>query len=545
MEPRAERRPVMPIPRDRVLLRQAASLLGADIAPAELFERLIGVLATVVDASVVFIALDNGDGRVVVDYLYDHGSYAHDTGIEVMQGARSLEVMRTGETIWGNRRDAWAPAAGVPPLHSDRPWTDDTVSAIFVPLRTAGRSVGCLSVQSTRPDAYDPDEVELVTAIGHFLAVAVANRRMFEVLETAADRDHLTGLATHSKIVREIDAAIPSSTSVQPLTVVLFNVVNFAAFNTTYGYAQGDVVLKAIANRLVERAGPDVLIGRFGGDVFAAVLHGKLRAQIEAWVDRMTMVLRGISYESRNNVIPIALACGYALAPFDAAMRADLVALATLRTGLSRKRGAVAVGDDDVDAYTLHGRFDGLRTILDSLLEHDPFLRTHLFHVNAMAKHWAEYNLDLGADDLAQFLQASLLHDVGKLLVSDRILVKPDKLTSAEYLAVQEHAAYGRTIITQFEEYADVADIISQHHERWDGAGYPNGLAAHAIHPLARAVSILDAFSAMTLDRPYHRGVTEDEALEEIERCSGSQFDPDFAARFIAWRRAGTTPSAR
>lgn len=533
------------LPRDRVLLRQAATLLSADLAPADLFERLIGVLAAVVDASVVFIALDDAHGTTVIDYLYDHGSYSHETGIVLRPGARSLEAMRRGETIWGNRRESWAPTGGVPPIHPDRPWTDDTVSAIFVPLRAAGKTVGCLSVQSSREDAYDPDEVELVSAIGHFLAVAVANRRMFEFLENAADRDHLTGLATHSKVLREIDAAIPSSTSVQPLTVVFFNVINFAAFNTTYGYAQGDKVLHAIADVLRASAVDGILIGRFSGDVFAAVVQGKLRAQVEEWIDRLTILLRNITYDSRSGPIPIAVACGYALAPFDAAMRADLVALATLRTSISRKRGAVPVGSDDVDSYTLHGRFDGLQTILESLLEHDPFLRTHLFHVNSMAKHWAEYNMDLGADDLARFLQASLLHDVGKLLVSDRILVKPGKLTTAEYRAVQEHAVFGQTIVAQFEGYGEVGEIIAQHHERWDGAGYPLGRKAEEIVPLARAVSILDAFSAMTLDRPYHRGVSERDALEEIERCSGSQFDPDFAARFVAWRREGVSRSPR
>lgn len=223
--------------------------------------------------------------------------------------------------------------------------------------------------------------------------------------------------------------------------------------------------------------------------------------------------------------------------PLDAATRAEMLALITHRVRLSRKQGGPPVGEDDIDAYTLHGSFSGIETIVDSLLDRDPFTRVHLFHVNAMAKHWSEYNLDLEHHQLHKILQASLLHDVGKLLISDRILVKPSKLTADEYRAIQYHAEYGKNILARYPGYGEVADIVGQHHERFDGLGYPNGLRAMEIHPLARAISILDAFSAMIMDRPYHRGISEADALLEIERCAGTQFDPNYVERFLDYRR--------
>jgi putative nucleotidyltransferase with HDIG domain len=206
---------------------------------------------------------------------------------------------------------------------------------------------------------------------------------------------------------------------------------------------------------------------------------------------------------------------------------------------LSRKQGGRFVGEDDIDAYQLHGTYTGIETIVDSLLDRDPFTRVHLMHVNSMAKHWAEFNLDLTRSDLAMMLQAGLLHDVGKLLISDRILVKPGSLTPDEYRAMQNHAEFGKNILSRYAHFAEVAEIVGQHHERWDGLGYPVGLRAEQIHPLARAISILDAYSAMVMDRPYHRGVSEEAALQEIERCSGTQFDPYFVERFVAYRRKG------
>jgi HD-GYP domain-containing protein (c-di-GMP phosphodiesterase class II) len=123
--------------------------------------------------------------------------------------------------------------------------------------------------------------------------------------------------------------------------------------------------------------------------------------------------------------------------------------------------------------------------------------------------------------------------------------MRPGRLTSEEYEDVKRHAAHGWQILKGYGAYEEVAEIVGQHHERWDGTGYPSGLAGSAIHPLARAVAVLDAFSAMTLDRPYHRGITEDAALAELARCSGSQFDPHYVERFVRWRESGVGAHGR
>ena len=101
---------------------------------------------------------------------------------------------------------------------------------------------------------------------------------------------------------------------------------------------------------------------------------------------------------------------------------------------------------------------------------------------------------------------------------------------------MQRHAEYGRTILSAYPEFADVAQIVGEHHEHWNGCGYPNRIGAESIGRLARAVSVIDAFSAMTLDRPYHRAISEHEALHELERCAGSQFDAELAPAPVGGR---------
>jgi diguanylate cyclase (GGDEF)-like protein/putative nucleotidyltransferase with HDIG domain len=339
--------------------------------------------------------------------------------------------------------------------------------------------------------------------------------------------------------LREVDGLIAHATPSKPAGAVMLNVVNFAMFNDTYGYPEGDAVLRTIASALNEFSADVSSIGRFGADVFLVLLSARAKDRSVELVRRIEERCRRIAYHGSGQAIPISVACGYAFAPIDAASRSELLAVCEHRARLSRKHGGHSVGEDDVGAYHLHGTYDGIETIVESLLDRDPFTRVHLMHVNSMAKHWAEFNLELDGGDVFKMLQAGLLHDVGKLLISDRILVKPSSLTAEEYRAMQYHAEFGKNILSRYEQYAEIAEIVGQHHERWDGQGYPAGLSGEQIHPLARAISILDAYSAMVLDRPYHRGISEEAALSEIERCSGTQFDPYFVERFLAYRRKG------
>jgi len=516
-------------------MRHAASLLAADLSLEATFERLTELLAAHVDVSVVFVALAEPGARARIEYLYDHGVVRPDPGIELVKPSVALEVIATGRVAWGNTPLEWAPH-GTTPIYRERPETNDTLSAIFVPMRAGGHIVGALSVQSTREGAYDEAGVDVVAAIGHFLGVAVENQRLVRDLTRSADYDTLTGLANHSYLVRALDRAIAVASRERPLAAIMFNITNFGAFNDTYGYSEGDGLLTRLARVLEGLQDDGVTIGRFGGDVFLAIVEDRTRESVEGIIGSALDRLRGVSYLAPGGPIPVAVACGYAFAPSDAVDRADLVALCDHRTRSSRKLGGMPAGEDDVEAYHLHGTFAGIETVVGSLLDRDPFTRVHLFHVNAMAKRWSEFNLDLDAESRERLLQASLLHDVGKLLVPDRILMKPAALTRIEYRAMKEHADFGRTILKPLAGYDEVAEIVGEHHERWDGAGYPRGLRGAAIRPLARAIAILDAFSAMTVDRPYHRGVPEDEAIAEIVRCSGTQFDPYYVERFVAWR---------
>lgn len=150
----------------------------------------------------------------------------------------------------------------------------------------------------------------------------------------------------------------------------------------------------------------------------------------------------------------------------------------------------------------------------------------HSRRVALFAKRLAE---QMGLDDtqVLEVERGSLLHDVGKIGVSDTILLKPGKLTPEEWVEMRRHAEYGYQILKNVEFLNEAKDLVWQHHERWDGNGYPQGLKGKDIYVGARIFSIIDTYDAMTSDRPYRKALSHDIACEEIRNQKGSQFDPD------------------
>ena len=517
--------------RGRLLIGEVAQLLAADRSPRETIASLCELLTRVIDVSVCFVALRSG-AALRIEYANDHGVVRPAPEIVIERGGRSWETVRTGRSQLFSTKEDWA-AVRRRPLNTAQPWTDDTVSAIFVPLQAGGARIGVLSVQSTNENAYDATDVALLEAIGRYLAIALRNQRLFARLQRVAEVDPLTGLANHSTVLRNIDERLAELDG--SVGIVLLDITNFGRINDVYGTRVGDRVLDALAERLATLADADTLVGRFGGDDFVLIARRDDRAAIAQLVADAGARTADLSFRGDDDVIPISVNRGWVTAPEEGTVRADLMALAEMRLKLSIEQGGVAVGDE-VAPLVRFGDFGATEPLVETALVRDPYTRLHLLHVNRIAHAWAPR---LALNDAAHetFVRAALLHDIGKLLVPEAILLKPAKLEADEYRTMQRHAEYGRTILSGYADFADVARIVGQHHERWDGRGYPNGIPGAMIDPLARAVSVIDAFSAMTLDRPYHRAIGEPEALRELERCAGTQFDTALVASFCALLR--------
>jgi putative nucleotidyltransferase with HDIG domain len=173
-------------------------------------------------------------------------------------------------------------------------------------------------------------------------------------------------------------------------------------------------------------------------------------------------------------------------------------------------------------------------TILAQAVElRDEYTGNHTFRVTTYSMLLAEH-MNLPADQLELLRIGTPLHDIGKIGIDDAILRKPDRLTESEFEIMKSHTIKGAEIVATIPDLRPIIPIVRSHHERWDGRGYPDGLAGEAISPLARIVALADAFDAMTSDRPYRKGMASAVAFGEIEKQSGKQFDPVFAAGFLS-----------
>lgn len=217
----------------------------------------------------------------------------------------------------------------------------------------------------------------------------------------------------------------------------------------------------------------------------------------------------------------------------DAFQQADLelVTAIALQAGLAIDRAKLI---EDLESLF----FESIRTIVAALEAKDKYTCGHSERVTTYAVELARA-LNWSEKDLTTLNLSALLHDVGKIGIPERVLLKPGKLTAEEFEVMKQHPVIGAEIIKHLKNAASIIGGIRHHHERWDGMGYPDGLAGEQIPAMARVIQMADSYDAMTSHRPYRRGMTHEEVIFEVERCKGSQFDPKMAEIFLSLLKTG------
>ena len=360
-------------------------------------------------------------------------------------------------------------------------------------------------------------------------------RELHEALERA-DRDPLTGLlnhrAFHRRLEEETDRAGREGTA---LAAVMLDLDNFKFFNDAYGHATGDKVLRQVADRLHTLCRSYDTLARFGGDEFALLLPGGGEAaEIEA---RLRVNLAGLSFQPDGMVsaIPLTVSLGMALFPGETRDRTALMALADDRL-LRSKSGEVQESQADRVRRSLSRAVEGF-SMLDALVtavdNKDRYTCRHSEDVMEYGLLIAQ-KMGIGEEEQRIVSMAALLHDVGKIGVPDAILRKPGKLTDDEFAVVKQHPQMGAVMVSSVAGLEATLPAVRHHHERWDGAGYPSGLCGEETPLMARLLAVADAFSAMTTDRPYRKGMSHGEALSILEQGAGAQWDPQCVGAFLS-----------
>ncbi len=337
------------------------------------------------------------------------------------------------------------------------------------------------------------------------------NRRLLSAARRESLTDGLTGLANRRALVRALDDYFAGGTPRQAWTLALFDLNGFKSYNDTFGHAAGDDLLCRLASQLDHAVSGRAQCYRLGGDEFCVLVEAPAGPGDAVLADAVAAL------SATGDRLSVSTSIGSVVMPREAVSAGDALLLADQR--MYADKGARS------------GRSLGqAREVLLQLLnEREPGLLRHMSDVAVLTRN-VGLRMGLSAEDLDVAVRAAELHDVGKVAIPDSILHKNAPLDADERRFMRKHTLIGERIIAAASALRPVGSVVRSSHERWDGAGYPDGLAAAAIPLAARIICACDAFDAMTTDRAYRAAVSDEEALAELARHAGTQFD----ARVVA-----------
>ena len=331
------------------------------------------------------------------------------------------------------------------------------------------------------------------------------NRRLFRLTRHEAITDSLTGLANRRKLVTDLESRLDDEHPISTL-LMIFDLDGFKSYNDSFGHPAGDALLARLGAKLAAVPGEDGAVYRLGGDEFCLIAPVS-QGEAEPLIDRACAAL-----SEHGEGFDVSSSFGAIMLPDEATDASDALRLADERLYAQK--------------YSRRGEADRtLHALLDGLSEREPGFQVHAEGVATLAVQTGAM-LGLRRDELDELSRAAQLHDIGKLAVPDEILHKPGPLDEREWEFIRQHPIVGERILRASPAFRSVATIVRSTHEHWDGTSYPDGLAREEISLAARVIAACDAYVAMTSPRPYRPARTPEDAVAELERCAGTQFDP-------------------
>jgi two-component system cell cycle response regulator len=350
------------------------------------------------------------------------------------------------------------------------------------------------------------------------LAVALGlmyrqNRSLDTGSRWEARTDPLTGLANRRQLMEDL-ASITEAAS-DPRVFALFDLDGFKSYNDSFGHPAGDSLLVELAERLRVAVAPDGCAYRLGGDEFCIIAPRTQHA-------REPIAAASWALSAHGEGFTIGSSCGVVFLPQEADD-----ARAALRLSDRRMYAAKSRRPRSAERQMRN-------VLLRVLREREPELDRHLRSVAQLAIELGQA-IHLDAEQLDEVARAAELHDIGKIAVPDAILHKRAPLNTAEWEVMRNHPVIGERILSSAPAMTPVAKLVRSTHERWDGGGYPDGLAGEEIPLGSRLIAVCDAFVAMTESRPWRTTITFEAAAAELQRCAGAQFDSGLVASFCAF----------
>lgn len=426
------------------------------------------------------------------------------------KGSRSLPVtegiggkcLREGKTFVGNIQD----------VKEARPAKESYRSVISIPIGT----LGVFQAISNERDAFSVEDVELSDLLISHTREALKRIRTEKRLKYLSFHDSLTGLYNRSFFEEELKRL--DTQRLLPLSIIVVDVNGLKLVNDNFGHRRGDNLLQQVAGILKQSCRREDIIARCGGDEFTILLPSTSYDAAQIICHR----IKDECKKDRSNLIPIPITMALGV-DTKTAPKQDLFQI------LNRAEDRM-YEDKFQERSSFHERI--LQKFLSGLSRRNLETREHLTALQNVAEKMGT-RLSLSQEMMMDLFYLIQMHDIGMIRLTRGLVNKNGQLSQMEWRQIKKHSEFGYRIVRSFDEYLSVADAVLAHHERWDGTGYPHGLKGEEIPFLSRIFSILDAYVSMTRKNLYRKPLNKEEALLEMKKGSGSQFDPHLLVIFL------------
>ncbi len=522
--------------RELALINRLTKIITSSLNIQEVYKGFAQALKEAVEVDWATISLIDGDELYFMAFSSEIGQ-AWQSGQRIPLEGTAAQWVST-----------WKEPLVEPDLTQERKfWTGEyhvkqgIRSIVYLPLIVRDRVIGCLNIASRSPHAYSRQQVRFLEQLVLQIATPIENARLYAAAEERALVDELTGLFNRRHLEERLEEEIGRGLRyAATFSLIILDLDHFKMFNDTYGHLAGDELLKQIGRFIGGTIRDSDQAFRYGGDEFAVILP---QTTVDDAYKVAERVREKIATEMRERKILLAASLGLAGWPTDGVSSTEIINAADIALYYAKQTGGnqsyrpsqalpSLVGPEGKSQIELEG--ESLSTVYALALAvdaRDHYTYGHSRRVSEYAVALAKA-LGLSSVEVNRLSITALLHDVGKIGISDKILNKPSTLTAAEWEAIKSHPQLGANIVSNIPSLVACLPGILCHHERYDGNGYPKALKGEAIPLEARILCIADAFAAMTSVRPYREAISYGEAMEELRRCAGTMFDPEMVDAF-------------
>jgi diguanylate cyclase (GGDEF)-like protein/putative nucleotidyltransferase with HDIG domain len=522
------------------VINNSSMILASSLDIQEIFGSFVEELKKVVDVTWASIVLIDEDEFVCVALSAPESS-AYQIGDRV-------PMERTG-TAWvvSQKKPFIEPDLAVEKYFttSEFFYEHGLRSTAYLPLIAKGKIIGSFILCSKTPHAFVQRHVRLLEQLASQIAMPLENSQLYARAEKKARVDELTGLYNRRSLDEMIDSEISRHSRYGgTFSLAILDLDSFKAYNDTYGHLAGDDLLKIIGNNIKSALRTSDYAFRYGGDEFAVLLP---QTTVDAALSVLERVREKIGVDIDPDKINITASIGVASWPDDGISHTDIIASADVTLYRAKRSGGnqtlcasgslpgIALQDigemSEVDFKTK------LTSIIGAFSE---MVDSRSYYTNKHSKKVTGYALALAKalgfnnEETIRVENCGLLHDIGKLCISNDIIGKSGEFTKEERAIFNTHPQLAVDMIKNIPQLADCVEPILHHHERFDGTGYPNGQKGEDIPIISRILTIANKFANMTSERSYSETVTHEIALEEIKSLAGKDFDPYLVEKFIS-----------